>query len=175
MGRRIMCDASEKGVYVVNRCLEKGLKINTIKLEQLLIIINGTMLSLTETPFFSQNVTAHKHALLIKEVDEDFISSAIRFKEKKEEYIVLLDSEQKIIDSVIDKYGALDFFELRRQKTLRCLREICYNADKENDAPNIVPNDLIKKVFDYYAFYDFDIVKEKEDSFQKTLKKQYNK
>ena len=56
--RKILCEASEKGILVVNKCLEQNIPINTIKLQQLLIIIHGTMLSKYATPFFKQNVVA---------------------------------------------------------------------------------------------------------------------
>lgn len=56
MSRDVLSIASEKGTIVVNECLRRGLYINTLKLEQLLILIQGRMLSLYNRPFFSQDV-----------------------------------------------------------------------------------------------------------------------
>ncbi len=50
--RRILCQASEKGKIVVNECLDRGYDIDTLKLEKLLILMHGIMLSAYGDPFF---------------------------------------------------------------------------------------------------------------------------
>lgn len=170
--RKILCGASEKAILVVNKCLDKNIPINTMKLEQLLIIIHGIMLSKYNTPFFKENVVAFQHALLIREVDADFRINAMNFKEKIEEFICLLDAEEQTVDEVITNYGKNDAFDLMAKKELKLLKEICRFEGIEG-ACNVVPNELIEKVFDYYKFYDVGIVKENETSFQKRLNLQY--
>lgn len=171
MSRKIMCEASEKGVYVVNKCLQKGYKINTIKLEQLLILMHGTMLSLYQKPFFAQNVVARPHALIIDEVDKNFLAFAIEFKERMTEYISLLQNEEKVMNYIIEKYGNADFFELNNKKELTVLRNL---FSKEGEKV-VVPNEAIEKVFDYYNFSGLDCVKKQEEPYQKRLEKIYKK
>lgn len=171
MNRNIMCEASEKGVIVVNKCLEKGIKIDTAKLEQLLILMHGTMLSLYQKPFFVQNVIAMPHALMVDEVDKNFKMNCMGFKEKIPQYICLLQNEEKVMDYIIENYGNLDFFELNIRKDLSFLRELfCKEGEKI-----IVPNEAIEKVFDYYNFFELDCVKKQEESFQKKLRILINK
>lgn len=169
MYRRIMCEASEKGVYVINKCLEKGYQISTIKLEQLLILMHGTMLSLYQRPFFRQNVVARSHALMIDEVDKNFLAFAKEFKERIPECICLLQNEEKVMDHIIEKYGNIDFFELNNRKDLTVLRNL---FSKQGESV-IVPNEAIEKVFDYYNLYGLDCIKKQEESYQKKLERMY--
>ena len=169
MNRKIMCEASEKGVYVVNKCLEKGYQISEIKLEQLLILMHGTMLSLYQRPFFRQNVVAIPQTLMIEEVDKNFLVFTKEFKERIPERICLLQDEEKVMNHIIEKYGNIDFFELNNRKSLTVLRNI---FSKEGEKV-IVPNEAIEKVFDYYNFYGLDCVKKQEESYQKKLERMY--
>ena len=169
MYRKIMDEASEKGVIVANKCIEKGIQLSAIKLELLLILMHGRMLSKYQKPFFRQNVVAGKQVLMIKEVDRNFILN--KFDERMQEYLVLLLKEEEVMNDIIEVYGSLDFFEMIKRKDLTFLRELCY---KEGEL-NIVPNELIEKVFDYYNFYDMDYVKKQEEFFQKRMVKQYKK
>lgn len=169
----VLCGASEKGKIVVNRCLDKGYYINTWKLEKLLIIIHGIMLSKYGKPFFTEKITAEEHGLMIPQVDSDFIINAIAFKEKVIEYISLLEKEEETLNYVVDTYGKLDAFEIENQrKEFKVLKDICsnQNIDTMNKPNKEIPNALIETVFDYYKFYDFNIVKQNESSFQKKLK-----
>jgi len=51
MHRKIMDEASEKGVIVANKCIEKGIQLSAIKLELLLILMHGRMLSKYQKTF----------------------------------------------------------------------------------------------------------------------------
>lgn len=63
----------------------------------------------------------------------------------------------------------LEVNELDAIKGINILWELCYEEGKDN----IIPDELIEKVFDYYKFYDIDKVNEKEDYFLKRLKLQF--
>ena len=145
MSRRILCEASEKGVIVVNECLNRGIQINTIKLEQLLILMHGRMLSLYNKSFFSQEVVARTHALMIDNVDKDFRIYAIEFKEKLPEYICLLEKEEEVMNYIIERYGNLDFFELKELPVLKKLKDLFSKEDQSN----IIPNVKIEKMFNF--------------------------
>ena len=149
MNTDVFCLASEKGVVVVNECLKKGIEINTLKLEQLLILIHGIMLSKYNKPFFYENVVARDFSLMIQEVDEDFRAYGIEFKEPFEEYITLLEKEEEVMKYVIEKYGNLDFFDLNEFCVLKKLRKRFIEENKNNiDSKNIIPNIEIEKEFD---------------------------
>lgn len=163
MSRKIMCEVSEKAVCVVNKCIDKNISINTSKLHQLMILIHGTMLSKYQTPFFQENVYATDMRLVVKELEQDCLSQKISFEERMQEYICLLQREEQVIDAIIEKYAGADFLEIGKEKVLRQLREFCY--DEENKTNEIVPNELIEKVFDYYAFSDLNVVQKKLSKF----------
>ena len=116
MHRKIMDEASEKGVIVANKCMEKGIQLSAIKLELLLILMHGRMLSKYQKPFFRQNVVAGKQVLMIKEVDRNFILN--KFNERMQEYLVLLLKEEEVMNDIIEVYGRLDFFEMIKRKDL---------------------------------------------------------
>lgn len=165
----ICCEASEKGKIVINKCLDNNIEINTIKLEKLLILMHGKMLSMYKKPFFNEDVIATSHGLKIKEVDRDFIRYAVKCNEKIVEYICLLDSETEVMNLVLEKYGKYDVFELNEKKELQVLNKLIYDEKTQN----VISNELIERVFDYYQFYDLDIVKKSEESFQKKLRNSY--
>ncbi|MFQ6724517.1 MAG: hypothetical protein ACLRFE_04230, partial [Clostridia bacterium] len=108
----VLCEASEKGKVVVNKCLNRGYHINTLKLEKLLIIIHGLMLVHHNKPFFKNSIIPTKNGLRIPEVDNDFIINAISFDKKFDEQIAFLDREWEITEYVIKKYGKMNTFEL---------------------------------------------------------------
>ena len=112
MDTRILCGASEKGKIVVNKCLDKGIKITTLKLEQLLILMQGTCLAKYNEFLFYENIILTPEGLKIEEVDKDFISFAAGFKEKLQEYHSLLDYQNAIIDDIISVYGEKSTLEL---------------------------------------------------------------
>lgn len=146
MSRDVLSIASEKGTIVVNECLRRWLYINTLKLEQLLILIQGRMLSLYNRPFFSQDVIARTHALMIDEVDKEFRINAIEFKEEIVEYVSLLSTEEEVMNFVLDSYGSLNVFELQELYELKILKE-CYSKEGKDIK---ISKEEIQKVFIKY-------------------------
>ena len=165
----IHCSASEKGKRIINKCIDNNIEINTLKLEKLLILMHGKMLSMYQKPFFDEDVIATRHGLMIKEVDRDFIRYATRCNEKIKAYICLLDAETKVMNSVLKEYIDYDALDLNCVRELQVLSEICYEEGKEN----IVPNELIREVFTRYQFYDLDVVKKSDESFQMKLRNNF--
>ncbi len=163
MTRKLMCEVSEKAVCIVNKCLDKNISINTSKLHQLVILIHGTMLSKYQKSFFTENVYATDIRLVVKELEQDCLMGKISFEERMPEYICLFQKEEQVIDAILEKYADVDFLEIGKEKVLRQLREFCY--DEENKTIGLVPNELIEKTFDYYAFPDSNIVQKKLSKF----------
>jgi len=143
-----LCIASKKSVIVANECLKKGLRINALKLEYLLILIHGKMLSQYNKPFLNQNVVVKNHNLMIEKDDKEFVAYDVRFDEILREHITLLEKEEEVMKQIIEEYGEFDVFELKEHPVLKTLNESFYNTGKTN----IIPNIEIKKVFD--CFYD---------------------
>lgn len=154
MSRKILCEASEKGIIVANECLNRGIEINTIKLQQLLILMHGRMLSLYNKPFFSQEVVARPQALMIDKVNKDLMVYAMEFKELIEEYYILLEKEEAVMMEVIDAYGNLNFFDLKELPALKTLQD---NFIKKNQE-SIISNEAIQKTFNFYNNRNFDVM-----------------
>lgn len=143
---RLLCLVSEKGKIIVNKCINKGYSINTQKLEKLLVIAHGMMMSKYERNLFNEDVVFTICGPMIMEVDRDFIQYGIEFNGIFKENILLLEKEDEIIEEVIDKFGMLDALELNELEVLSSLNSF-YN---ENSNVNIIPTPIIKGTFDYY-------------------------
>ena len=117
---KVGCMATEVGKIVANKCLDRNISLNTLKLEKLLILMQVEYIRKTEKAFFQENIiVSNQHNTRIKEVEEDFlpyavgmdmISSDTRFCE----YINLLMKQEEVVESIINKYGNLDAFDLEK-------------------------------------------------------------
>lgn len=107
----IMCKACEVGKVVVNKCLSKRIFINTQKLQKLLTLMQIECVKRANKVLFKEDIVVWDCGVAIKEVDVEFRSEAIEFKEEQVEYITLLDKEEESVDFVISNYGNLSAFE----------------------------------------------------------------
>lgn len=107
-----MCKASEVGKIVVNKCLERNIPINTQKLQKLLSLIQLESIKESGLPLFSEDIRVWDCGVAIKEVDEDFRASGTKFREKQVVNIVLLNSEESYIDTVLSRWGHLSAEDL---------------------------------------------------------------
>lgn len=148
----VLCSASEKGKIIVNKCLKKGLNIDTLKLEKLLILMHIKMLTEYRKPFFKEDVILFNHGLGIKEVDEDFrFVIGPDFNEEIIEYICLLDAEEKVMNEVIRDYGKYDVFDLNEVWQLKKLQRLFSNKNGKG-----IPYQIIMMEF-YDKFYDKEV------------------
>lgn len=109
-----LCKASEIGKIVVNKCLKMGIKINTQKLEKLLVLIQSKCIEDSGLPLFGEDILIWDCGVIIKEVDGDFREYSIEFDKYLNEKIVLLNSEKKYINDVLEKYGNLAACDLNK-------------------------------------------------------------
>lgn len=116
-----LCKASEIGKIIVNKCLDRGIEINTQKLHKLLVLAQIECIKDSKFPFFSENIEVWDCGVVIREVDEDFRQYGVRFYEHLDEKIILLYSEIEYIDNVINQYGDL---------TTEKLNQLCLNQEK---------------------------------------------
>lgn len=140
--KEIMCRASELAKYTINRCLELEIRIDTPKLQKLLVIMQGEYLMKYNEAFFVEPIEVWDCGVAIKRVNCDFKSYVFGITEKQECYLALLDREKDIIHSVIDKYGKKDVFELNQDNRLLLIKDKYFE-----DRPIEVPRDFIRKVF----------------------------
>ncbi len=110
------------GRKVINKCLERGYEIDTLKLEKLLIVMQGVTLAGTGKPMFDEAIVPSKTGgLRIKEVYEEFIAGAAGFDKEVDEWIVLLERQESVVDSVLDKCGTLGAREISEKYGLNKL------------------------------------------------------
>lgn len=141
-----MCKACELGKVVVNRCRQKEYRIDTAKLQKLLVLMQGVFLSRYNETLFPENVIMWPCGVAIKEVDTQFRSFSMGFNEDLPSFIAVLEKENEVIDYVIEKYGMLDVFELKKDPRLSAL-VINYDDSKKN---TIIEIETIRKVFVNY-------------------------
>lgn len=122
-GGKIMCKAAEVGKIVVNKCLSANLSINTQKLQKLLVLMQVECIKRSGKPLFKEDVRIWKCGVAIKEVDEEFRNYGEGFDSHQEEFITLLEAEEKSVDCILERYGQKDAFELNllpeNQKVIR--------------------------------------------------------
>lgn len=109
-----LCKASEIGKIIVNKCLDKGIEINTQKLHKLLVLAQIECIKDSQFPFFSEDIEVWDCGVVIREVDEDFRQYGVRFYEQLDEKIILLYSEMNYIDNILKQYGNLATEELNQ-------------------------------------------------------------
>ena len=143
-----LCEASEKAKVIVNKCLEKGYNIDISQLEQLLVLIQGSTLARYNRTFFNQSIIATEDGLIIREIERDFSGYALCFERSLEENMILLEHENDIADSIIERFGVYSANSLKGSIILNLLVKTCY----QNGTPTIVPNEFIKDVFIDYGF-----------------------
>lgn len=138
----ICCEASEVGKRVVNECLQRGYKIDIMKLEKLLILIQGEYLSLYDKPMFNQEVYCYKEpvGVAIREVDCDFRKCALVLDQPVKEYRAFVENEERVIDDILNKYGTWDLFALNECAFIQKL--FCLSTPD-----NIIPKQRVKEIF----------------------------
>ena len=107
----ILCKASEVGKIVVNKCLARGIPINTSKLEKMLVLMQLECLELSKKPLFTEDIVFWECGVSIPKVDADFLCNAIGFTEEQTSYIILLEKEEEAVEYVLKRYGHMNFFE----------------------------------------------------------------
>lgn len=138
------CQASEYAKLVINSCIDKKISLSNIKLQKLLIIMQGVMYASYDKPLFKQSITGASYGLALKEVNNDFLGD-FEFKEKYFTYIVPLNREEKVIDEVLNIYGKLDVFELNKIPVMQKLYKTLKNYDF--NVPSTLEQWICKCVF----------------------------
>lgn len=141
---KVGCMATEVGKIVSNKCLDRNISLNTLKLEKLLILMQVEYIRKTEKAFFQETIiVSNQHNTRIKEVEEDFlpyavnmdmISSDTRFCE----YINLLMKQEEVVETIINKYGNLDAFDLEKTPDIQLMHKISEELNTQNIQPPLI-------------------------------------
>ena len=131
----ILCKASEIGKIIVNKCLSKNMKINTQKLEKLLVLSQIEYIKRTNKKLFKEDIYVWDCGVVIPEVDKDFMKYAIQFDEPQAEYILLLEEQENAINYVIDTYGNMDSFDINNLKIIQDIIALAIDYDNKKLIP----------------------------------------
>jgi uncharacterized phage-associated protein len=136
-----MSSASEIGKIVVNKCLDKKLFINTQKLQKLLVLMQIECVKKSGFPLFLEDIRVWDCGVVIEEVDKHFRPQGRVFKEKLPISVILLNSEEKYVDNIINKYGSMSADELNSLLIIQKIISWCETNDK-NKIPFITVESL---------------------------------
>ena len=109
---KIMCKAAEVGKIVINKCIDLDLFIDAQKLQKLLVLMQVDCIRKSKKPLFKEDIRIWDCGVAIKEVDEEFRGLGGSFANKQEEYIILLEQEEKSVNKILEQFGNLDAIEL---------------------------------------------------------------
>ncbi len=148
---RIYSKAGEVGKIVVNKCLKKGISINTIKLEKLLVLMQIECIKLSKKPLFKEDIEVWDCGPMIMQVDREFIGGAIEITEPYDEYIALLDAENMAVNNILRMYGEKDAFQLNKVSSMKKLCEMVENCENKVFNCNILTGMFTDE--EYARFY----------------------
>jgi len=117
----IMCMAGKIGQIVANKCLERGISINTQKLQKLLVLMQIEHMQRVKTALFPEDILVWDCGVVIEEVDQGFIQYSIELKERQEEFITLLQVQEETVEHVLEVYGDMDVFDINELPAIQTL------------------------------------------------------
>lgn len=137
--------AVEYSKSIINGCIERNLEINTHNLEQLLILMQGKMLTENGRPLFTNKIVATRTRVYIPDVDKAFLEYATGCHEKQYETVSFLDDELEIVEATLDWYAELGPDFLENNTYLKFLSQKSLKNTKGE--PQVIPNEYIEYIF----------------------------
>ena len=116
------CNAIDIAKTLVNRCIMRGYKIYSAKLERMMIIAYGEYLVKTGKRLFEEKIRINKSGIMIKEIHEkygDYYDFTKYFNDDK----VYLYSEERILRNIVDEYGPESFKYIDSDPRIKALKE----------------------------------------------------
>lgn len=141
---KLTCMASEFGKIVANKCLDKNISLNTLKLEKLLILMQVECIRKTKKALFKETIIVpNQYNSKIKEVDEDFLPYAAGMNMIPNDtrfcyYTMFLMKQEEVVDSIIDRYGNLDSWELEKTEDIQLMHKISEELNTQNIQPPLI-------------------------------------
>lgn len=142
--RKELCEASEIAKMIINKCLDKGYNLNFIKLQQLLTLIQGTMLARYGRTFFPQDIYNLETPIII-EVHKDILTHDINLERNNPEYTMSIE-EEYVVEDILERFGIYDCNTLKTTFVLNVLDKI--RTGKET----VIPIEYLKMVFIEFGF-----------------------
>lgn len=102
------------GEIIVNKCLDRNLEINTSKLMKLLYYMQKLHLQKYGETMFSDEIVATINGPYVDSVATYFIEGRLGFKTKCQKRIVLFDSHEDVVNTVLEKYGNISPIDLMK-------------------------------------------------------------
>ena len=139
-----LCEASKIAKIIINKCLDKGYNLDFIKLQQLLTLIQGTMLARHDRTFFPQDIY-NLDTPIIVEVHKDILTQDINLDRNNTEYILSVE-EESVVEEILERFGIYNYNTLKTMFVLNVLDKI--RTEKES----IIPTEYLKMVFIEFGF-----------------------
>lgn len=133
---KIMCKAAEVGKIVINKCIDLNLFIDAQKLQKLLVLMQVDCIRKSKKPLFKEDIRIWDCGVAIKEVDEEFRGLGGPFAAKQEEYIILLEQEEKSVNKILEQFGKLDALELNLLSANQKVISLAVKTD-DSTAPHV--------------------------------------
>ena len=146
--RKELCEASKIAKIIINKCLDKGYNLDFIKLQQLLTLIQGTMLARHDRTFFPQDIYNLEIPIII-EVHKDILTHDIILERNNPGYTMSIE-EESVVEEILEKFGIYDCNTLKTTFILNVLDKI--RTGKEI----VIPIEYLKMVF---LEFGFDVAK----------------
>lgn len=102
------------GEIIVNECLDRNIEINTSKLMKLLYYMQKLHIQKYGETMFNDEIAATINGPYIDSVANYFIEGRLGFKNKCDKRIVLLDSHEDVVNTILEKYGNMSPIDLMK-------------------------------------------------------------
>ena len=140
---KLGCMSTELGKIVANKCLDKNIPLNTLKLEKLLILMQVEYIRKTNKPLFQETILVSNNNTRIKEVEEDFLPYVVSMdmiddKTRFGGYILLLTKQEEVVESIINRFGNLDAFELEKKSDIQLMHKISEELNTQCIQPPLI-------------------------------------
>ena len=139
-----LCEASKIAKIIINKCLDKGYNLDIIKLQQLLTLIQGTMLARHDRTFFPQDIYNLETPIII-EVHKDILTQDINLEKNNTEYTMSAE-EESVVEEILERFGIYNCNTLKTTFVLNVFDKI--RTGKES----IIPIEYLKMVFFEFGF-----------------------
>ena len=158
--RKELCEASKIAKIIINRCLDKGYNLDFIKLQQLLTLIQGTMLARHDRTFFPQDIYNLETPIIV-EVHKDILTQDINLERNNPKYTMSTE-EESVVEEILERFGIYDCNTIKTSFVLNVLDKI--RTGKET----IIPIEYLKLIFIEFGFDAVKGNKQKTDAKRKS-------
>lgn len=129
---------------IIKKSNDNGIRISNLKLQKMLYFAQGESYRENNEPLFSSELQAWQHGPVSPIVYSEYCFYGASPIPNPDDVQDLDECENKIIDSVIEKYGNMDVWDLVDLSHSQKPWKETYNSSHNG---NVIDNDLIKEQF----------------------------